>query len=442
MTRVKTAMTNETSKYDFIFKGINLTKSIFIVGLVIRLVLIVFAEWQDANMLVKYTDIDYVVYTDASRAVVNGLSPYDRSTYRYTPLLAYLLVPNILIHPAFGKLLFVICDMIIAYLLKGILLERFPKITSRTLLICLASWLLNPFSINVSTRGNAESVIGAMVLASFYFLTKKNLTLASIFYGLSVHFKIYPIIYSIPMYLYIDENFFSKKPSEYTSLNNNFKNIFKNFFNKNRLKFFLISAFTFISLTFIMYLIYGYIFLFETYLYHVIRADNRHNFSVYFYQIYLNTPIVETVGDLVGKVNGSNMIVALASFLPQVILLLAITLVYFNDLEFCLLLETITFVAFNKVCTVQYFIWYYSILPLVIPSSSLGLIQYIILFAVWMGSQGLWFYSAFNLEFLGLQTFWNIWVAGLLFFIANIYILVKLILNHNPIKVNQYLKSK
>ncbi|KAM9995768.1 hypothetical protein ACTFIY_001946 [Dictyostelium cf. discoideum] len=332
--------------------------------------------------------------------------------------------------------------MIIAYLLKGILLERFPKITSRTLIICLASWLLNPFSINVSTRGNAESVIGAMVLASFYFLTKKNLTLASIFYGLSVHFKIYPIIYSIPMYLYIDENFFSRKPSEYTSLNNNFKNIFKNFFNKNRLKFFLISAFTFISLTFIMYLIYGYIFLFETYLYHVIRADNRHNFSVYFYQIYLNTPIVETVGDLVGKVNGSNMIVALASFLPQVILLLAITLVYFNDLEFCLLLETITFVAFNKVCTVQYFIWYYSILPLVIPSSSLGLIQYIILFAVWMGSQGLWFYSAFNLEFLGLQTFWNIWVAGLLFFIANIYILVKLILNHNPIKVNQYLKSK
>ncbi|KAN0024334.1 hypothetical protein ACTFIV_008740 [Dictyostelium citrinum] len=442
MTRVKTVMTNETNKYDLIFKGINLTKSIFIVGLVIRLVLIVFAEWQDANMLVKYTDIDYVVYTDASRAVVNGLSPYDRSTYRYTPLLAYLLVPNILIHPAFGKLLFVICDMIIAYLLKGILLERFPKITSRTLLICLASWLLNPFSINVSTRGNAESVIGAMVLATFYFLTKKNLTLASIFYGLSVHFKIYPIIYSIPMYLYIDENFFSKKPSEYSSLNNNFKNIFKNFFNKNRLKFFFISAFTFISLTFIMYLIYGYIFLFETYLYHVIRADNRHNFSVYFYQIYLNTPIVETVGDLVGKVNGSNMVVALASFLPQVILLLAITLVYFNDLEFCLLLETITFVAFNKVCTVQYFIWYYSILPLVIPSSSLGLIQYIVLFAVWMGSQGLWFYSAFNLEFLGLQTFWNIWLAGLLFFMANIYILIKLILNHNPIKVNQYLKSK
>ncbi|EGC29881.1 glycosyltransferase [Dictyostelium purpureum] len=431
---------NKTGIYDFIYKGVNLTKSLFGIGLAIRLILILFSEWQDANMLVKYTDIDYVVYTDASRFVVNGLSPYDRSTYRYTPLLAYLLIPNILIHPAFGKLLFVFCDMIIAYLLKGILVERFPKITSKKLLICLAAWLLNPFAINVSTRGNAESVIGAMVLATFYFLTKKKIVLASLFYGLSVHFKIYPIIYSIPIYLYIDENFQKIKPSEYSSLNVNYTNIIKNLFTKNRLKFFLVSAFTFLSLTFLMYLIYGYVFLFETYLYHVVRADNRHNFSVYFYQIYLNTPIVESIGDLVAKPVTSGLGVALASFLPQVVLLLAISLTYFNDLEFCLLLETITFVAFNKVCTVQYFIWYYSILPLVIPISKLSLKQYILLFAVWMGSQGLWLLSAFNLEFLGQQTFWNIWFAGILFFSANIFILIKFILNHDPLPHIVYLK--
>ena len=40
----------------------------------------------------KYSDIDYSVYTDAAGYLANGGSPYDRHTYRYTPLLAYMMV--------------------------------------------------------------------------------------------------------------------------------------------------------------------------------------------------------------------------------------------------------------------------------------------------------------------------------------------------------------
>ena len=46
------------------------------------------------------------------------------------------------------------------------------------------------------------------------------------------------------------------------------------------------SSLTFASLTYIFYLKYGYEFLYEGYLYHFIRKDNRHNYSVYWYMIY------------------------------------------------------------------------------------------------------------------------------------------------------------
>lgn len=81
-------------------------RSLILSSAVLRLLLLAYGEWQDAHMEVRYTDVDYLVFSDAAAMVAAGRSPFERSTYRYSPLLAFLLVPNSFLHPSWGKILF------------------------------------------------------------------------------------------------------------------------------------------------------------------------------------------------------------------------------------------------------------------------------------------------------------------------------------------------
>lgn len=86
----------------------DITRILLISGtaLFLRIGLIVWGEVQDTYQDVKYTDVDYLVFTDGAKFIWNGVSPFERYTFRYSPLIAELLVPNIFLHHCWGKLLF------------------------------------------------------------------------------------------------------------------------------------------------------------------------------------------------------------------------------------------------------------------------------------------------------------------------------------------------
>ena len=105
-----------------------------------------------------------------------GGSPYARSTYRYTPILAFLLIPNVTLTPLFGKFLFSAFDV-----LAGQLIYAFVKDSLRSALggetkarIAAMAWLYNPLVIGVSTRGSAEAVICALVLVTLHLFRARD----------------------------------------------------------------------------------------------------------------------------------------------------------------------------------------------------------------------------------------------------------------------------
>jgi phosphatidylinositol glycan class M len=86
------------------------------ISLIIRLLLIVLSEIQDKVLSLKYTDIDYVIFTDGASYVSRGMSPYLRETYRYTPLKAIIMLPNVYLFPQIGKILFSVLDVMSIHL--------------------------------------------------------------------------------------------------------------------------------------------------------------------------------------------------------------------------------------------------------------------------------------------------------------------------------------
>jgi phosphatidylinositol glycan class M len=175
-------------------------------SIVFRAVLLIYGRWQDANSPVKYTDIDYLVFTDASRYLATNSSPYERATYRYTPLLAWLLYPTSWggLWFEFGKVLFAAGDVVTGWLIFRIL--RGQGMSTERSMRFASIWLLNPMVANISTRGSSEGLVVVIVIALLWAALQKRILLAGCLLGFGVHLKIYPFIYAASIFWWLDRS--------------------------------------------------------------------------------------------------------------------------------------------------------------------------------------------------------------------------------------------
>ncbi|CAI2339192.1 unnamed protein product [Caenorhabditis sp. 36 PRJEB53466] len=321
-------------------------------------------------VLVNFTDIDYHVFSDAAKHVSIGGSPFDRATYRYTPALAWIL------YPVRAEMEDVQTTNVVIY------------------------WLANPLTAIISARGNAESIVSAIVLLNIILLQKGCWKSAALVHGaLAIQFKIYPLIYLPSVFLSLS-TFRAQK-----DLVGRIKSLFTNW---KGFAYVLIALSSFALVVLFFFRIYGQLFLDEYLIYHIKRKDLAHNFSPYFYLLFLYSDN-PTISQIIG----------FGAFVPQILLTVVFAFRYYEDLPFCWFLSTFAFVAYNKVCTSQYFVWYILLLPLVAHKIEMSRTRTLTLIAAWFVSQGLWLLPAYLFEFQGYNTFFLMFLASCLFVVTN-----------------------
>ena len=417
------------STINFIF-----IKHRYLTSLIIRYLIIIITEFLYYNYHILYTDIDYHVFSDGAKELLLGKNPYERETYRYTPILAFLMTPNIFFYYSFGKFLLSTIDVIVGFLIEKLLIVQNNKNSNDEKFVYNSLfYLYNPIIIVICTRGSADCIITCLVVLCLLLLEMKYYLLSAFVYGFAVHFKIYPIIYAPAIYLYLVNKIYNNNNQNENENKNSYLKfilqkflfpiflILKNIHKYYSILYVLISSFTFLSLLIIFYKIIGYKFLYEYLLYHIIRKDHRHNYSMFYYLIYL------TYNSKLSK------FLSLITFLPQIILIILITILMFEKINLCLIVLTMVFVVFNKVITAQYFIWYLCLMPLIVNRNLLfkeKKMKGIFLAGIWMFFEGIWNSFSHLLEYNGKNKFVEMWLIDVGFFLINCWGIKEIIVNN------------
>ncbi|XP_017839399.1 GPI mannosyltransferase 1 [Drosophila busckii] len=417
-----------------------------LISALLRLLLICYAQFHDAKSEVPYTDIDYKVVTDGARQVLAGGTPFARHTYRYSPILAYIQIPNVVLHAAYGKLIYAAFDLLLAVLIHALvrqqlqlqfghavqyLLSKQHKLCLETqtekqrieTLACWAAccWLYNPLTAVISTRGSGDSFSSFFVVLSIYLLLKAEQEAtqpcwivfgAGLAHGFVIHLRLYPLLFSLAYYLCLS-----------TKLAKNPRELLLRFILPNKQQLCLVLG-TLLSLTIFtwsFYSLYGWQYIYEAYIYHFVRKDVRHNFSLHFLLQYLSS-------------EQSTLVMKLLILAPQFLLIFYLSLSFGQfrqTLPFCVFSLAFVIVTYNSVVTSQYFVWYLALLPLCLCNfERLSLKRCLCYVLLWLIGQGLWLLPAYLLEFKTWHTFYWIGLQSAVFFIINSYILKQLVYNY------------
>jgi phosphatidylinositol glycan class M len=350
-------------------------------ALAVRVIIIFYGEIQDRTPGLHYTDIDYLVFSDAADHVVEGSSPYKRPTYRYPPLLAYLLVPNSLFGRKYGKLLFAFFDVATGCLIRLLVKSPFSYFL----------WDLNPFVINISTRGNSDSITSFLLVLVLFLLERNWVIAAAIAFGVSVHLRIFPVFLCLSIL----------------------------FFLKSRIVWFGVVSWTvFVILTLFFFWLYQAEFVRETYLYHLVRRDYRHNFAPPWLSVYLGADPTASWGT------------------ARLVLIAALSVYFKADLRGAWAAIIVCFIGYNPVCTVQYFDWAIAMLALI--PERICTRRFLACFAIWLVPHGVWLGTAYLLEFRAMDVFHGLWCASVAVFIGHNVLLYGIIAatERRPVKAD------
>jgi len=334
---------------------------------------------------------------------LSGESPYRREGYRYSPIFAFVLLPEVIWDlRGLGKMIFATVDAIaigpgIAELCYS---RGLSKIQSKQ--IALYGWILNPLAINICTRGSSEAIIVAIVIVAFLSMYRDCFFITGILLGIGTHVKIYPILH-IPAFALALTRF------QYRCIS-----------------FLSGAAFGFIIPTWISMQMYPSEYIDAAILHHVHRIDHKHNFSLFWLPFFLLQESDST---------SFYQYLFIRFLSTSFTLLIQIAVLYYlakRDLIACTFAQTILLVTFNKVCTAQYFVWWFP-LAVICVSGALNLknkysyYTYSLLFRVavlWTAALAAWLTVAYQLEFRGAQVYFLLWLLSILFFVINLYVFV------------------
>jgi len=392
------------------------TQLLLVYATVVRCIAIIYCNYHDRYIThLKFTDIDYHVYTNGSRAVMQGRSPFEDQEYRYPPAISLLFLPNLFIGENFGKILLASLDIFCGNLIYKLNVHQGVSRSNAKAFMVL--WLFNPVTIAISTRGSFEPVINSLVLLSIYLLMLDEHFASGLIYGLSIHLKLYPVIYALLIYLYMVQ----RKPQ----MKNQAKIIYmvRTLLPRTRhLVFFSTACLSLLMTSYLSYIVYGHDYLEASFLYHLKRKDLQHNFSIYFYLFRLFPNHM----DLLSTIAFSSQIGAVLTFSTFNQSFEPNKRQRLRKLMFGLFSTTFLFVSLNKVCTSQYFTWYLVFLPMILDSLKMDIKSAAFIFLLWLGSQACWLFFAYLYEYQKLDVLQLVGNSSIMFLMSNLWITARL----------------